>query len=96
LYSVFGPEPVFQRLSKGDAKVLVTTRALFEKKVKQLLDRLPSLQYILLTDVEPDIDNKILSLPGLMEKANDEFIIPLTDPEDPALLHFTSGTSGMP
>jgi acetyl-CoA synthetase len=96
LYSVFGPEPVFQRLSKGDAKVLVTTRALFEKKVKQLLDRLPSLQYILLTDVEPDIDNKILSLPGLMEKANDEFIIPLTDPEDPALLHFTSGTTGMP
>ena len=96
LYSVFGPDPVFQRLSKGDAKVLVTTRALFEKKVKQLLDRLPSLQYILLTDVEPDIDNKILSLPGLMEKANDEFIIPLTDPEDPALLHFTSGTTGMP
>ena len=96
LYSVFGPDPVFQRLSKGDAKVLVTTRALFEKKVKQLLDRLPSLQYILLTDVEPDIDNKILSLPGLMENANDEFIIPLTDPEDPALLHFTSGTTGMP
>jgi len=96
LYSVFGPEPVFQRLSKGDAKVLVTARALFEKKVKQLLDKLPSLQYILLTDVEPDIDNKILSLPGLMEKANDEFIIPLTDPEDPALLHFTSGTTGMP
>ncbi|MFD0778659.1 AMP-binding protein [Flavobacterium myungsuense] len=32
LYSVFGPEPIFQRLSKGDAVVLVTTAALFEKK----------------------------------------------------------------
>ena len=31
-----------------------------------------------------------------MEQASDEFIIPKTDPEDPALLHFTSGTTGMP
>lgn len=96
LYSVFGPEPVFQRLSKGDAKVLVTTKALFEKKIKQLLDRLPSLQFILLIDEEFDIDKKVLSLPGLMEKAPDEFVIPPTNPEDPALLHFTSGTTGMP
>ncbi len=96
LYSVFGPEPVFQRLSKGDAKVLVTTKALFEKKVKQLLDRLPLLQFILLIDEEFDIDQKVLSLPGLMEKAHDEFVIPPTNPEDPALLHFTSGTTGMP
>ncbi|HJW27920.1 MAG TPA: AMP-binding protein, partial [Saprospiraceae bacterium] len=96
LYSVFGPEPVFQRLSKGDAKVLITTSALFEKKVKQLLDRLPSLQFILLADEESHINKKVLSLPGLMEEASDEFSIPPTDPEDPALLHFTSGTTGMP
>jgi len=96
LYSVFGPEPVFQRLSKGDAKVLITTKELFDKKIKQLLDRLPSLQFILLTDEELPIDNKVLSLPRLMEEAYDEFFIPPTDPEDPALLHFTSGTTGMP
>jgi len=96
LYSVFGPEPVFQRLSKGDAKVLVTTRALFEKKIKQLLDRLPLLQFILLADEELHIDKKILSLPRLMEEAYDEFFIPPTNPDDPALLHFTSGTTGMP
>jgi acetyl-CoA synthetase len=96
LYSVFGPEPVFQRLSKGDAKVLITTRELFDKKIKQLLDRLPSLQFILLTDEELPVNNKVLSLPRLMEEAYDEFFIPPTDPEDPALLHFTSGTTGMP
>ncbi|MGE5106670.1 MAG: acetate--CoA ligase [Sphingobacteriales bacterium] len=96
LYSVFGPEPVFQRLSKGDAKVLVTTKALFEKKVKHLLDRLPLLQFILLTDEKSHINDKVLSLPGLMEEAHDEFSIPPTNPEDPALLHFTSGTTGMP
>lgn len=96
LYAVFGPEPVYQRLSKGDAKVLVTTKALFEKKVNQLLDRLPSLQYILLADEESHTNQKILSLRRLMEEAYDGFFIPPTDPEDPALLHFTSGTTGMP
>ncbi|MGZ4091065.1 MAG: acetate--CoA ligase [Bacteroidia bacterium] len=96
LFSVFGPEPIFQRLSKGDAKVLVTTKELFEKKVKQLLDRLPKLQFILLADEELHVNDKVLSLPRLLEEAYDEFFIPPTDPEDPALLHFTSGTTGMP
>ncbi len=96
LYSVFGPEPVYQRLSKGEAKVLVTTKALFERKVKQLLDRLPALQFILLIDQEYSEDDRILSLHRLMNEAHDNYLIPPTDPEDPALLHFTSGTTGMP
>lgn len=96
LYSVFGPEPIFQRLSKGDAVILVTTAALFEKKVKPLIDRLPSLRYIILTDSNKHASDKILSFTQLMEKAKDEFKIPETNPEDPALLHFTSGTTGMP
>jgi acetyl-CoA synthetase len=96
LYAVFGPKPVFQRLSIGDAKVLVTTKDLFEKKVKQLLDRLPGLQFILLTDGESHLNQQVLSLSLLMEASNDVFEIPPTDPEDAALLHFTSGTTGMP
>ena len=95
LFSAFGPEPIFQRLSRGDAKVLVTTSLLFEK-VKPLLERLPSLQFVLLTDTAAHQDNKILSLPELMKAASVDYIIPATDPEDPALLHFTSGTTGMP
>lgn len=96
LFSVFGSEPVFQRMLKGEAKLLVTTTAHFEKKVWQLLDRLPCLCYVLLTDAEADRDKRILSLPRLMESASDQLTIPYTSPEDPALLHFTSGTTGMP
>jgi acetyl-CoA synthetase len=96
MFSVFGPEPAFQRLSKGKAKILVTTNRLYEKKIKQLLDRLPLLQYILLTDAKQDIDDKILSLSILMDKVSDDYVIKNTRPEDPALLHFTSGTTGMP
>ncbi len=96
LFSVFGPEPIFQRLSRGEAKVLVTTTSFFEKKVKLILDRLPSLKYVLLTDASQHINEQVLSLPRLMEPASEHFIIPDTNPEDPALLHFTSGTTGMP
>lgn len=96
LFSVFGPEPVFNRLKKGEASVLLTTSALFDKKVKQLLEQLPSLRYIILSDATEHISEKVFSYSKLLEQATDQFIIPTTKPEDPALLHFTSGTTGMP
>ncbi|MFN8237637.1 MAG: acetate--CoA ligase [Chitinophagales bacterium] len=96
LFSVFGPEPVWQRLSKGNAKVLVTTQQQYDKKISTIIDRLPSLQFILLTDIDKHLSDQLLSFQQLMEEASDHFIIPPTDPNDPALLHFTSGTTGMP
>jgi len=96
LFSVFGPEPIFQRLSKGEAKVLVTNYQHFEKKIEPLLERLSGLQYILLTDIKEDISDQVLSLPMRMNASSKFFEIKPTSPEDPALLHFTSGTTGMP
>ena len=96
LFSVFGPDPVLQRLAKGNARVLVTTMDLFGRKIKPMLGHLPSLEFVLLVDAENDLSDKILSLPLRMAKASPVFIIPPTDPRDPALLHFTSGTTGMP
>ena len=96
LFSQFGPEPIFQRMQRGDAKLLLTTKALFEKKVRPLLERLPELQYILLIDADSDESEKVLSLPRLMKHASNSFEIQPTDPEDMSVLHFTSGTTGMP
>ncbi len=96
LFSTFGPEPIYQRLSKGDAKVLVTTERYYRQKVSQLRDTLPKLQHVLIVDVEDHPGNDLLSLPRLMAEASDTFTIPPTDPEDIAVLHFTSGTTGMP
>lgn len=96
LFSIYGPEPIYQRLSKGKAKVLVTTKELFEKKVEGLLGRLPHLEYVLLTDAKKERDHFIRPLGPLMKKADKHFEIPPTEPEDWALLHFTSGTTGMP
>ncbi|MFV8340886.1 acetate--CoA ligase [Flavobacterium sp. XS2P39] len=96
LFSVFGPEPVYQRLSKGEATVLITTSALFDKTIKQILDRLPLIRHIIISDATSHISEKIVSFSKLMEQASENFVIPKTNPEDPALLHFTSGTTGMP
>lgn len=96
LFSVFGPEPILQRMSKGEAAVLVTTSAMYEKKVKQLQAQLPFLRYILLTDIADHVSKNVLSFSKLMEQAIENFTIPPTNPEDAALLHFTSGTTGMP
>lgn len=96
LFSVFGPEPIFQRLSRGNARVLVTNSSFFEKKIKSQMDRLPSLRHILLTDSPEHLAENVLSLSKAMEEASADYRIGPTDPEDPALLHFTSGTTGMP
>jgi acetyl-CoA synthetase len=96
LFSAFGPEPILQRMQRGDASILLTTRKLFKRKVKKILPELPDLKYVLLADADEHESERILSLTKLMEVASAEFTIPPTDPEDMAILHFTSGTTGMP
>ncbi len=96
LFSAFGPEPIYQRLFRGDAKVLVTTQQQYKKKIVEIWDRLPELKVVLISDIEDDLDERVLSLPKLMAKASPQFTIPPTDFEDMSCLHFTSGTTGMP
>jgi acetyl-CoA synthetase len=96
LFSAFGPEPVFQRLSRGEAQVLVTTERQYRQKVSDLMVSLPKLRTVLLVDVAEHPRDGLLSLPRLMAEASEDFSIPPTDPEDTAALHFTSGTTGMP
>jgi acetyl-CoA synthetase len=98
LFSAFGPEPVHTRLAKSGARVLVTTEGLYRRKVEASRATLPDLEHILLLDSAPQGSGptRLLGWQELMEAAGDRFDIPPTDPETPALLHFTSGTTGMP
>jgi acetyl-CoA synthetase len=97
LFAAFGPEPLRARLEKGRGRVLVTTPALYEKKVAPIRDALPALDHVLLVGEEagPAIPGTHRFAP-LLERASDAFTIAPTDPEEPALLHFTSGTTGTP
>ncbi|MGA2393772.1 MAG: acetate--CoA ligase [Candidatus Lustribacter sp.] len=96
LFSAFGPGPLEQRLRRGDARLLLTTRRLYERNVAGLRAALPELRHILIVDAGEDAPDGVLSLPRLMQAAAADFTVPQTEPEETALLHFTSGTTGMP
>jgi acetyl-CoA synthetase len=95
LFSAFGPEPARQRLELGDARVLVTTPPLYAKKIAPIRQQLPRLEHVLLTGEGP-VPEDARSFDELVSRSDPDFRIAHTDPEDPALLHFTSGTTGRP
>jgi len=95
LFSAFGPEPIATRLELGDGEVLVTTSALYRRKVEALRARLPKLAHVILIDDGAPVAGT-LRWNELMAAAGSNFTIPPTAPEDMALLHFTSGTTGRP
>jgi acetyl-CoA synthetase len=98
LFSAFGPEPIRARLTIGQAKVLVTTESLYQRKVAGIRETLPHLEHVLLIGDE----GRPTAIPGtqnfheLLEQHPHTYRIGPTDPEDAALLHFTSGTTGTP
>jgi len=97
LFSVFGPEPVETRMQRGAAKALVTTRHLYDRKVAPWRSRLPSLQHVFLIDGDgKELPPDTLGLGTTMAAANAAPAIAHTAPDDMALLHFTSGTTGRP
>jgi len=96
LFSAFGPEPVRQRLHLGAGRVLLTTRALYRRKVAPVRDSLPDLRHVLLVDADGSPEPETLDLAELLAQADPIGEIADTQPEDMALLHFTSGTTGTP
>ena len=99
LFPAFGPEPIRQRLALGDGQLLVTTPALYRRKVAGIRDRLPGLRVLLVGDDDPAVDEATagtLRFGDVLAAAGDDYEIGPTSPEDMALLHFTSGTTGTP
>ncbi|HWA58336.1 MAG TPA: acetate--CoA ligase, partial [Gemmatimonadales bacterium] len=95
LFSAFGPEPVRTRLEKCQARVLVTTEALYRRKVAASRAALPALEHVIVIGARPG-QGDVQAWSDLMERASDEFVIRPTPPETPAIIHFTSGTTGTP
>ncbi|HET8755825.1 MAG TPA: acetate--CoA ligase [Solirubrobacteraceae bacterium] len=96
LFSAFGPEPLRQRLALGAGKVLVTTPGLYRRKIAPLRDQLPALEHVLLVGDDAADGAGVRALAPLLAAQTPGWEIPITDPEAPALLHFTSGTTGTP
>lgn len=94
LFAAFGPEPVRARMEIGGASVLVTTEAQYSRKVADWRAGMPSLKLVLIIgDTAPE---GCVALEPAMAAVPTTFETVKTMPEDMALLHFTSGTTGLP
>ncbi|MBS3805720.1 MAG: acetate--CoA ligase [Oleiphilaceae bacterium] len=98
LFSAFGPEPIRSRMDIGQPSVLVTTSRLYRKKLADWAHELPYLDHVILLDDDPaeTPDRRAVKLSALMSSASPDYSTQAMAPEEPALLHFTSGTTGKP
>ncbi|RPI47233.1 MAG: acetate--CoA ligase [Betaproteobacteria bacterium] len=99
LFSAFGPEPIRTRLILGDARLLVTTSALYQRKVASFRGELSGLKHVLVvgdaagTTAPPA---GTVDFASVVAAADERFEVEPTTEDDMALLHFTSGTTGTP
>ncbi len=95
LYTNFGEQALLDRLSDSHVKGIFTqTRHL--SKLQALLPKLPSLKYVLLTDLPQHLSDRILSLDLLLRDSSPDYHTPITPAHTPSLLHYTSGSTGKP
>jgi acetyl-CoA synthetase len=99
LFSAFGPEPIRTRLTLGDARVLVTTASLYQRKVAAIRAGVPTLEHVLVvadSAGSPAPPAGTQDFATLLAAQDERFEVERTTEEDMALLHFTSGTTGTP
>ncbi len=97
LYSAFGSESLLTRLEDA-ATTAIFTQKKHLPKVRNIVDKLPSLKYILVVDdddTKPLREGEYAFHMDKVEKVNDYKSYP-SKAETPSVLHYTSGTTGKP
>jgi acetyl-CoA synthetase len=97
LFSAFGPDAVKDRLENSGAVLLLTSPDLW-RKIEGIRGDLPELKNVVHVDHGTRIQASegILSYNDLMDGADENAAIEQTGLEDPAIMHYTSGTTGKP
>ena len=98
LFSAFGPEPIATRVGIARARVLITTEALYLRKIETIRWSLPTLEHVIVIG-EGGMYSAIPAThdySAFMSRASEQRADPPTPEDQTALLHFTSGTTGTP
>jgi len=85
MFSAFGSDAIFDRLENSSAKVLITTDEL-KPRLDTIKRKLPALEHVLTTT----------ELAKHLAKQSEILHTSHTDPDDPAFMLYTSGTTGKP
>jgi acetyl-CoA synthetase len=85
---LYGDDAIVYRLNDSQAKVLVTS-ADHRDRVAALLDQAPTVEHLVVVG-----GSGRQSFEQLTRAASDHYETPPTDPETPAQLYYTSGTTG--
>lgn len=93
LLPLFGPQAVEYRLENSGAKAVITDTENLAK-ILNIKDRLPNLEMIMVADSKEE--ENIVDFWESVKKGSRYFDPVLTKPEDPALIMYTSGTTGPP
>ena len=93
LFTLFGIDALEYRLADSQAKAIVTDAANLPK-IWEIRQNLPNLQTILVTGGAKD--DSVLDFWDTLEKGSPEFEPVKTKADDPALITYTSGTTGPP
>ncbi|MBO9195524.1 AMP-binding protein [Rhizobium sp. 16-449-1b] len=91
---LFGVEALEYRLKTSGAAAVVTNGFGLER-IHEIRDRLPDLKTVISVDAAIDSAD-IVSFGSLVEHYAPSFDVPPTGPDEPALMIFTSGTTGAP
>ncbi len=97
LFSAFGDESLLVRLSNAETAAVITQKK-HAPKVRKILDKMPHLRHIIIVDHDGTAPLREREVAFSLEKAApvEEFDVHPTTAESPSVLHYTSGTTGMP
>lgn len=97
LFSAFGEESLIVRLENAETKAIITQKKHLGK-VRKIVDKLPYLKHIIVVDDPGKAPLQQLEIAFDMDNAErlEHYEVYPTKAESPSVLHYTSGTTGMP
>ncbi len=97
LFSAFGDESLFVRLSNAETAAIITQKK-HAPKVRKILDKLPHLKHVIIVDHDGKAPLRKQEVAFSLDASQpvESFEVYPTNAESPSVLHYTSGTTGQP